>query len=188
MTTTTGARHLTTAELEAGLEHIRQSPQDNGVLAMIVRRPAVDEREVLTEGRLDTEMGLIGDTWKARGSSRMADGSAHPDMQLNIMNARAIALIAPEKERWPLAGDQLYIDLDLSEANLPPGTQLTIGSAIVEVTAQPHTGCKKFAARFGADAVKFVNSSEGKALHLRGINAKVVQSGAIEAGDIVIRL
>lgn len=188
MSTMTEARHLTTAELEAGLAHIRQSPQDGGELALIVRRPAVDTREVLTEGELDPATGLVGDTWRMRGSSRTADGAAHPDMQLNLMNARAIALLAQEEARWPLAGDQLYVDLDLSDANLPPGTRLAIGDAIIEVTAQPHTGCNKFAARFGVDAVKFVNSPEGKRLHLRGINARVVQGGVIHQGDRVTKV
>jgi hypothetical protein len=180
--------HLTMPELEAGLEHIRQSPQEVGTLELIVRRPAVDGREVLDEGHLDLEEGLVGDTWRGRGSSRTADGSAHPDMQLNIMNSRAAALVAQDKQRWPLAGDQLYIDLDLSDTNLPAGTRLALGEAVIEVTDQPHTGCKKFAARFGVDAVKFVNSPAGKALHLRGINAKVVQPGVIRVGDSVIKL
>ena len=177
--------HLSTAELEAGMAHIRQAPTDEGTLAMIVRRPARDEREVLATGELDLDQGLVGDNWAARGSSRTADGSAHPEMQLNIMNARVIELLAQDKARWPLAGDQLYVDLDLSEANLPPGTRLAIGEAVVEVTAEPHTGCKKFVARFGMDAVKFVNSPVGKALHLRGINAKVVQPGTIRVDDVV---
>ncbi|HHY58162.1 MAG TPA: MOSC domain-containing protein [Chloroflexi bacterium] len=188
MSTNTAVRHLTLAELEAGLAHIRQAPRDQGMLAMIVRRPAVNEREVLTTAELDPAQGLVGDNWRVRGSTRTADGSAHPDMQLNIMNARAIALLAQDEARWPLAGDQLYIDLDLSAENLPPGTQLQIGSAIIEVTAQPHTGCQKFMARFGADALKFVNSAVGRELHLRGINAKVVQGGVIRAGDRVSKL
>lgn len=180
--------HLSAAELEAGLDEIRQSPRDKGTLALIVRRPAVDEREVLDEGELDLETGLVGDNWRMRGSSRTKDGSAHPDMQLNIINARTIALIAPDATRRPLAGDQLHVDLDLSEANLPPGTRLAIGTAVVEVTTQPHTGCQKFRARFGADALKFVNSPVGKELHLRGINARVVQGGKIRCGDIIRKL
>lgn len=178
-------RHLTTAELEAGLDEIRRAPRDDGRLELIVRRPQVDAREVLEEAQLDLQEGLVGDTWRTRGSSRTADGSAHPDMQLNIMNARAAALVAQAKERWPLAGDQLYIDLDLTDENLPPGTRLAIGSAVVEVTAQPHTGCQKFVSRFGLDAMKFVNSPIGKQLHLRGINVRVVQPGTIRAGDVV---
>ncbi len=178
-------KHVTMAELEAGLEDIRQSPTDAGVLALIVRRPQVEAREVLEVGELDLFEGLVGDNWKTRGSSQTADGSAHPDMQLNIMNARVIALLAQKKERWALAGDQLYMDLDLSAENVPPGTRLSLGEAVIEVTDQPHTGCKKFAARFGLDALKFISSPVGKQLQLRGINAKVIRSGAIRIGDTV---
>ncbi|MFN8413651.1 MAG: hypothetical protein U0Z26_14800 [Anaerolineales bacterium] len=179
----TEIKHLTTEELEAGLEQIRSSPKDNGTLELIVRRPQIGEREALQEGELNIIDGLIGDNWKARGSSRMEDGSAHPDMQLNIMNARTIALLAQQKERWQLAGDELFIDMDLSEENLPAGTKLAIGEAIIQVTAEPHNGCKKFSERFGQDAIKFVNSPVGKQLHLRGINAKVIQNGKIRVGD-----
>ncbi len=177
--------HLTTAELEAGLAVVRQAPKDGGRLEMIVRRPRVDAREVLEEGELDLEMGLVGDTWLERGSSRTADGSAHPDMQLNVINARLLDLVAQDRARWQLAGDQLVVDFDLSEENIPPGTQLAIGSAVIEVTAQPHTGCQKFVARFGREAMLFVNSPVGKQLHLRGINARVVQPGTIRRGDEV---
>ncbi len=180
--------HLTLEQLEAGLDHIRQSPKDVGVLKLISRRPNTDEREVLPEGHLDPAHGLMGDNWKARGSRSAADGMANPEMQLNVMNARVIGLIAPDKTRWALAGDQLFVDFDLSEANVPPGTRLAIGSAVIEVTAPPHLGCKKFSARFGPDAVKFVNSPEGKQLHLRGVNAKVIQAGAIRAGDDVRKI
>ncbi|MEP6635156.1 MAG: MOSC domain-containing protein, partial [Acidobacteriota bacterium] len=163
-------RHLTMAELEAGLEEIRRAPQDEGVLELIVRRPQVDERQVLAEGELHPLEGLVGDSWKTRGSSRTADGSSHPDMQLNIMNSRVIALVAGEKCRWSLAGDQLFLDLDLSAANLPAGTHLALGSAVIEVTPPPHTGCRKFVSRFGLEAMQFVNSVVGRELHLRGIN------------------
>lgn len=174
------------AELEAGLERIRQSPKDEGAVEMIARRPRVDEREVLAEAQLAPLEGLVGDNWKAKGSQSTPDGSAHPDMQLTIMNARVAALVAQDKERWPLAGDQLYIDLDLSAANLPPGTLLAVGTAVVEVTAEPHTGCRKFKSRFGADAMKFVNGS--KDLHFRGVNAKVVRAGAVRVGDVARKL
>jgi hypothetical protein len=180
--------HRTTAELEAGLEEIRRSPPDEGLLLLIVRRPRVGEREVMDEAELDTVAGLVGDTWNVRRSSRTPDGSPHPDMQLNLMNARAVALIAGEKSRWPLAGDQLYVDLDLSAANLPAGTRLALGSAIIEVTAQPHAGCAKFMDRFGPDALRFVNSPIGKELHLRGVNAKVVRSGRIRPDALVRKL
>jgi hypothetical protein len=176
--------HLTTEELQAGLEGIRQSPKDEGVLELIVRRPHIGEREVLDEGQLDIVDGLVGDTWSTRGSRRSKDGLAHPDMQLNIMNARVIALVAQDRERWHLAGDQLFMDLDLSGENLPPGTRLAVGSAVIEVTDQPHTGCQKFVSRFGLEAMQFVNSPVGRELNLRGINARVVKPGTIRVRDV----
>jgi MOSC domain-containing protein YiiM len=104
------------------------------------------------------------------------------------MNARVIALIAQDEDRWPLAGDQLFVDLDLSKTNLPAGTRLALGSAVIEVTAEPHTGCRKFVDRFGLDAMQFVNSEAGRRLQLRGINAKVVQGGTIRVGDLVRKI
>ena len=184
---TTGVRQLKMAELEAGLEHIRRSPQDRGVLEAIVRRPATGVREVLEQGELDIASGLVGDNWGMRGSRSVPDGSADRDMQLNVMNARVADLVAQDRNRWQLAGDQLFVDFDLSEANVPPGTRLTIGSAVIEVTPPPHTGCAKFVSRFGVDAMKFVNSPTGRQLHLRGVNARVVQSGVIRVGDLVVK-
>ena len=180
--------HLTMPELEAGLDHIRQAPKDGGSLELIVRRPAVGAREILDVAELDTTEGLTGDTWVVRGSSRTPDGRRHPDMQLNIMNARAVSLVAQVRERWGLAGDQLYVDLDLSEENLPAWTKLGLGTAVIEVTDQPHTGCAKFVERFGVDAMKFVNSSVGRSLRLRGLNARVVQPGTVRVGDMVRKL
>ena len=188
MLDTSAARHLSLAALEAALPAALTSPKDEGTLDLIVRRPAVGRRDVLEVGELDLETGLVGDTWNIRSSTRTTDGSAHPDMQLNVMNSRVIAMIAGEKTRWGLAGDQLYVDLDISDANLPAGTQLAIGSAVIEVTAQPHTGCAKFVQRFGVDAMKFVNSPPGRQLRLRGLNARVVVPGRIQAGDRIRKL
>lgn len=182
------ANYLTMAELLAGLAEIERAPKGSGTLDLIVRRPENGRREVLTEGQLDVTLGLIGDNWKTRGSTRTPDGSAHPDMQLNVMSTRVIALVAQQKERWALAGDQLYLDLDLSVASLPAGSRLALGSALIEVTPQPHTGCKKFVERFGADAMAFVNSPQGKELRLRGLNAKVITPGVIRAGDKVQKI
>ncbi len=180
--------YMTRDILEAGLEDIRRSPADAGVLRMIVRRPAVGERETLETGEIDLVDGLLGDSWKARPSSRSADGAAHPDMQLNLMNARAIALVAGSEDRWALAGDQLFVDLDLSGANLPPGTRLALGGAVIEITDQPHTGCAKFRERFGGDALRMVNSPVGRELNLRGVCARVVLPGPVRRGDRVVKI
>lgn len=179
--------HVTMDQLEAGLDYIRQSPRDIGIVRLIVKRPKVEERELSESCQLDTAVGLVGDNWQARGSRNTPDGSAHPDAQLTIMNARAAQLIAQGIERWPLAGDQLYIDLDLSVENLPPGTRLTIGTAVVEISSLPHTGCNKFVTRFGSDAMKFVNSPTGRSLNLRGVNARVIRNGTVRTGDTAVK-
>ena len=181
--------HLDERALEVGLLEIEASPKDLGTLELVVRRPAVDAREIIDVGELSLTEGLVGDTWNQRGSGRSADGSPHPDMQLNIINARVSRLISggADDDR-ALAGDQLHVDLDLSEENLPAGTRLGIGTAVVEITDQPHTGCAKFAARFGATALRFVNIGVGKQRRLRGINAKVVQPGTIRQGDTITKL
>ena len=168
-------------ELEAGLPEILASPRDSGVVRMIVRRPDVNRREVLETGELDLAEGLVGDSWSSRGSP-------HPEMQLNLMNSRVIALVARSEDRWALAGDQFFVDLDLGKENLPAGTRLALGSAVIEVTSVAHLGCGKFAARFGVEATRFVNSRRGKKLCLRGINAKVVKPGHVVSGNRIRKL
>jgi hypothetical protein len=182
------ARHLTMAELEAGLDEIRQAPKDHGVLKLIVRRPAINERELLAAAELHPTQGLVGDTWIRRRSKTTPDGSPNPLMQLNVMNSRVTALVAEHKDRWQLAGDQLYLDMDLSQENLPAGTRLALGTALIEVTAPPHLGCQKFVARFGVEAMKFVNSPLGRQLNLRGINARVIDGGMVRLGDVATKV
>lgn len=172
------------AALVAGLDEVRRSPKDQGRVELIVRRPAENERERLEKATLACAHGLVGDTWRTRGSSRKAD-RPHPGRQLTLMNARVAALVARSADRWQLAGDQLYVDLDLSCDNLPPGTRLAVGAAVIEVSDQPHRGCKKFGARFGLDALRFVNSDVGRELNLRGINAKVIVAGIVRVGDVI---
>jgi len=152
---------------------------------MIVRRPGIDEREVVVEGELASQVGLVGDTWNARPSKDMPDLSPNPERQLTVMNSRAAALVAGTEDRWPLCGDQLYVDLDIGVENLPAGSRLLIGEAIIQISEPPHLGCAKFTQRFGLDAMRLVNSDEGKALRLRGANASVVTPGTVRAGDTV---
>ena len=181
-------KHLSTPDLEAGLEQIRNSPKNQSVLDMIVSRPEEDAREIMELADLDVVVGLVGDTWQDRPSARSGDGKAHPDMQITLMNSRVADLVAQSKERWPLSGDQLFADLDLSKTNVPPGTRISVGKAVLEATDQPHTGCKKFASRFGVDALKFISAPTTEVLQLRGINLKVVEGGEIKPGDIVKKL
>jgi MOSC domain-containing protein YiiM len=173
--------HATLDDLLAGLDVVRSSPSDRGSVELIVRRPAEGEREVLDHAHLDTEAGLVGDRWHL-------GASPNNDAQLTLMNARAADLFAKSRDRWPLAGDQLFVDLDLGVVNLPAGTRLRVGDAVLEVSAVPHTGCAKFRARFGSDALKLVNKSPGRELRLRGMNARVVRPGTVRVGDAIVRL
>ena len=177
--------HATREELEAGLDHVRGAPAETGTLELIARRPAEEQRELLEAGELDLRTGLVGDMWAERPSSSTPDGGPNPAAQVTVMNARAAALVAmgDEPERWAQAGDQLYVDFDLSQGNLPPGSRLAIGEAVLEVTPDPHLGCGKFSRRFGVDALKFVNSRVGRKLRLRGVNTRVVEPGTIRLGD-----
>jgi len=179
--------HLSRQRLESGLGQIRGSPRDDGQIVLVVGRPAVGMRELLAEAMLDPVAGLAGDNWLARGSTSMPDGSADLQRQVTVMNARVAELIAGRKDRMPLAGDQLYIDLDLSVDNLPAGSMLAVGQAMLQVSDAPHLGCAKFLERFGAEAMRFVNSRVGRQLRLRGMNTRVVQPGIVRPGDIVTR-
>ena len=165
-----------TAALREGVAHIAGSPPDDGTVEMIVRRPTVDEREVVVSARIEPGRGLEGDSWGSR---------PHPssDAEITLMNARCVALLAGDVDRWPLAGDQLYVDMDLGVVNLPAGSRLRVGTALLEVSDKPHTGCSKFSARFGDEALAFVNSDEGKAMRLRGMNCRVIEAGVVRAGD-----
>lgn len=171
------AQHLSYAQLEAALPELERSPRERGTLALIVRRPRAREREVLEAATLDVEEGLVGDRW-ARGKRRRVN-------QLTIINARFAALIAQERERWSEAGDQLYVDFDLSSEHVPPGTRIAVGAAEIEVSPEPHTGCRLFAERYGRDAQRFAGSERGIALALRGINAWVVKGADVRIGDEV---
>lgn len=179
-------QHLTAGQLDDGVDEFRRSPDDLGIVEMIVRRPAVDEREVLDEAELVVGQGLVGDSYLERGSSS-SDGAAHAEAQLNVMNSRAIDLVAAgDRARWALAGDQFFVDLDLSVENLPVGTRLAVGTAVIEVAAKPHNGCAKFAARFGQEAVRWVNRDKHQ--RRRGLNAMVVEPGTVRTGDPVAKL
>ncbi len=178
--------YLSTDEIEAGIAEVLASPKKEGTLRMIVRRPKVNAREVIGAGTLDVEQGLIGDNWLKKGSRWRRGGD--PKRQITVMNWRFAKLVAGDEERVPLAGDQLYVDLDLSQENLPVGTRISVGRAIVEVTKPPHLGCKKFVERFGMDAMTFANSEFGKTHNLRGINARVINGGEVRAGDRIAKL
>ena len=171
---------LTYEELEARRAETAASPADDGSVEMIVRRPQPEAREELPSAQFSAAAGLNGDDWLRR--------SGKPDAQITLMNSRVIQLLAGDKARWAESGDQLFVDLDLSEDNLPPGTQLQIGGVLMEVTPLPHTGCNKFARRFGMPARKWVMSDEGKRARRRGMYTRVLQDGEIAVGDRIRKL
>jgi MOSC domain-containing protein YiiM len=177
-------QHLSRQDLEACLGHIRDSPADRGVVVLVVRRPAVGVRELPPEAMLNPAAGLVGDNWLARGSSGTPDGAADPQRQVTVMNARVAELVAGGADRMPLAGDQIYVDFDIGVENLPAGSLLAVGEAVLEVSAAPHLGCAKFVERFGTDAMRFVNSRVGRQLRLRGMNTRVLQPGIVRPGDV----
>src|SRR5580693_5986566 len=179
--------HLSRERLEAGLDHVRESPQDRGRLVLLVRRPEVGQRDLPEEAVLDQVTGLEGDNWLTRGSSSTPDRSAHPDKQVTVINARLAKLVAGGTERMALAGDQLYLDLDLSVDNLPAGSLLAVGDAVLRVSEAPHTGCAKFIERFGTEAIRFVNSRIGRRLRLRGMNTRIVVPGTVRLGDLAVK-
>lgn len=174
--------NVTIAELEAGLPLVTGSPSESGTVELIVRRPAEGQRETLADAEITLEEGLVGDNWRSRGSE------PNLEAQLTLMNSRYVNLISGGRDRWPLAGDQIYVDFDLGVENLPPGTKLGVGSAVVVISSTPHTGCAKFRERFGRDALRFANSEVGKAMRLRGVNTRVVQPGSVQTGDVVKKL
>src|SRR4051794_25918526 len=180
--------HTSGEELAAARAHLLRSPRDVGRLELVVRRPAPGQREVRAEGVLDARLGLVGDNWRERGNRHTPDGAAVPEMQVTVMNVRVADLVAGGRDAAPLAGDQLYVDFDLAVDSLPAGTLVAVGSAVLEVTAAPHLGCAKFVTRFGGDAMRFVNSKDGRRHRLRGMNTRVVTPGRIRVGDVVRKL
>jgi hypothetical protein len=175
----------TDRDLDRFTDDVRAAPREAGTVEMIVRRPTVDVREIVAEAALDPALGLAGDDWIRRRSRNTPDGSADPEDQLTIMSTRVLAAIAPDRDRWPLAGDQIYVDFDLGEENLPAGTRLAIGDAVVRVSEKPHTGCGKFSERFGSDALRWINGPVGRSLRMRGVNARIERAGTVRVGDSI---
>jgi len=179
---------LTFDQLMDGWAELEASPTDTGTVEMIVLRPETEKRETVDSVEVNTSVGVVGDNWLARGSSSTPDGSAHPEAQITLMNTNVVQLIAQDKSRWDLAGDQFFVDFDLSMENLPAGSQIQIGTVVLEISEKPHTGCAKFAKRYGAPARKFVMTDEGKIARLRGVNARVIQDGVVKQGDTIQKL
>ncbi len=174
-----------TSPLETGLRDVQAAPADDGTVHLIVRRPVDHQREIIDEGQLDVDLGLVGDRWATRDVEKTP---RYLSAQVTVISTRVLAVIEPDPERWPLAGDQLYVDLNLSEANLPPGSRLTVGEAVIEISAEPHTGCAKFRSRFGSDALRWINSPTGRAHRMRGLNARVIRGGVVRPGDRIAKV
>jgi len=160
------------------LDHVKASPKDGGVLKLIVLRLPDEQRQTPPRATLSAEHGVTGDRWSLKTNP-------DPLVQVSVMNSRFLEVIAGETERMNLAGDNLIIDLDLHIDNLPTGTRLRIGQALLEVTDSPHTGCKKFQRRYGKDALDITNTPEGSAMRLRGLLARVIRGGEVQVGDTI---
>lgn len=177
--------HRTTEELEGRLDEILAAPKDAGPIEMVVRRPRENQREVIESADLTTDGGLVGDSWIDRVDQ---NGEPYFPAQLTLMNARVADAVAVTRDRWPLAGDQIYVDLDISQENLPPGSRIRVGDAVVEISEVPHTGCDKFAGRFGKEALRFANVGVGRDHRFRGVNAFVIENGTVNVGDKVTKV
>ncbi len=184
----TDEHYPTENELAARLDYLRQAPAAGGPVAYLIRRPTTDQRELLDEAELTPAAGMVGDRWAKTCSQKLPDGALNPDTQITLMSTRMLGLLTDDRARWPLAGDNVLLDLDLSDTNLPVGQRLRLGTAVLEITERPHTGCAKFSKRFGPDALRFVNSPEGRRLRLRGVHAQVVTAGRIKLGDAITKL
>lgn len=180
--------HVTTAIIEKQLPYVEASPKDNGVIKLIVVRPKTNKRQILDSCFISYEKGMEGDNWTLGCWKTTEDGSPHPDVQIAITNYRIHEIFSNLDKDRALAGDNLFVDLDLSERNLKAGDRLALGSAIIKITSVPHNGCGKFKERFGIDALKFVNSPIGKQMHLRGIYAKVIQNGIVSVNDTIKKI
>lgn len=178
---------VTAEQFDLSIDEVLAAPRLAGTIELVVARPATGERLILGEAELVPGRGLVGDNYVERGDGKTPDGRADPLSELNIMSVRALRAVAgPDPEQWQRAGDQLIVDLDLSVDNLPAGTRLQVGTAVIEVTTKPHNGCAKFSQRFGVDAVRWVNSR--KDLRLRGLCAVVVEPGTVTPGAPIAKL
>jgi MOSC domain-containing protein YiiM len=175
-------------DFEPHLDSVRAAPPEGGHVELIVLRTGPGQRSVVTQAAIDVDDGVVGDSWRTRGSTSRPDGSAEPDAQVTIMSTRVLAAIEPDRSRWPLAGDQLLVDADLSVQNLPAGTRIAVGEAVLEVSGKPHTGCSQFRERFGSDALRWVNSPVGRELRMRGVNLRVISGGTVRVGDELRRI
>lgn len=174
------SRFLPLDVLETRLAELPPAPRDLGTLTLIVRRREGGTRELLERVALTPEEGLPGDAWGRRPP-------LNPEAQLAVIQTDIAELIA-NGQPLPLFGDNLFLNLDLSRENLPTGSRLRVGAAVLEVTPKPHNGCAKFHARFGAAALRFASHPDRRHLNLRGIYLKVVEGGELAVGDAVMVL
>jgi MOSC domain-containing protein YiiM len=169
-------RHPTLSELEAARTSWPASARTRGTVELIVVRPERHERKCPSHAELTPEHGLVGDHW--------GQGKRNMSAQITLMDARVAAALG-SREDWPLFGDNFILDFDLAIDRLPEGSIVALGEARLEVTSEPHLGCKKFSARFGDHAMHWVNDKTLRPLRLRGINTRIVAAGRVRVGDVV---
>ncbi len=169
----------TLADIAAAWRALEPSPRGAGTVELITLRLGGGRHECPARVAVSPELGVHGDRWSEKRGR-------NPGAQVTLMNARVARLLAADAAPLDVSGDNFLVDLDIGEEALPVGARLRIGAAIIEVSALPHAGCKKFRDRLGAAALDWVNAVSNQSLRLRGVNCRVIAAGEVAVGDPVI--
>lgn len=179
---------ITRAELDRAWPDIMAAPKDGAAIEMLCLRPAMGERRFVDEIHVTREEGIPGERWLTQPWMRLPGGQPDPAIQVSFLQRRVLDLVWRDREGTPHPGDTFVVDMDLSEANLPAGSLLQVGSAVLEVSTVFNNACAKWKKRYGDDALDWVRAYENKEFRPRGVLAKVHRDGVFRAGDRLTRI